>query len=161
MALPKTKAVTFTTSAPEVRRVPEYMAFTVSETWQTIEDTVSIIPISSIMSPTTPNTLCSCLAPQPSSSPKKSVRFAPGPPEIRLIPKGMTDWANGEGWKRPRSGSSGTKLAREALAKAEAEEEKDRKKTLKKILKVKGKRRVALVVLLGAGLVRAVFAKST
>jgi hypothetical protein len=73
----------------------------------------------------------------------------------------MPDWASGEGWRRPRSGQSGTKLAREALTEAEAEEKKDRKKAMKKSLKVSGKRRVALIAWLGAGLVRAVVAKWT
>ncbi|KAH3985377.1 hypothetical protein HBI82_033240 [Parastagonospora nodorum] len=41
MALPKTKAVTFTTSAPEVRRVPDYMgSWAVGELDECVSDTI-------------------------------------------------------------------------------------------------------------------------
>ena len=70
----------------------------------------------------------------------------------------MTDWADGETWKRPCAGRDGVELARKALEKAQAEEEEDYE-ILEEAESMRTKRRAALVVVgtwVGVRVVRAV-----
>ena len=109
--------------------------------------------------PPSPTSIPTISHPKPRSNiSKKSVRFAQGPPDVRYIPPGMTDWADGETWKRPCAGRDGVELARKALEKAQAEEEEDYE-MLEEAESMRTKRRAALVVVgtwVGVRVVRAV-----